>query len=81
MAGLMGAYQDVAIFRRFGSLATLNLLSLQSEIEEIEQRVQILFKADDGSAESAMAQKDLLGESRKKLQEYRECTHSPVIMS
>lgn len=47
MAALMGDFQDVAIFRRFGSLTMFNLMSMQAELIEIEEKLHIRQLQDD----------------------------------
>lgn len=49
MAALMGDFQDVAIFRRFGSLTMLNLMSIQAELVDIEEKLRIKQLQDDAS--------------------------------
>jgi hypothetical protein len=46
LASLMGAYPEVAIFRRFGALNAKNLLYLQAEIISLEQELRTVEKAD-----------------------------------
>ena len=40
LAALMGSYQETAIFRRFGKLNMLNLLSLQAELTDLEVQLE-----------------------------------------
>jgi hypothetical protein len=46
LASLMSAKPELAIFRRFGSLATQNLLYLQAELAHLEQELARSAKAD-----------------------------------
>lgn len=83
LAQLMGAYTEVAIFRRFGSLNTLSVLSLQAELVELEDKYKQCVERDNQSEnsrdlsedfytlhESNSGQKDLLDKIRVKLKEY-----------
>ena len=47
LAKLMGPCPDIAIFRRFGSLTTLNLMRLQAELLVIEEKLR-LVQAENG---------------------------------
>lgn len=54
LAELMGSYQETAIFRRFGLLNMLNLLSLQAELVNLQRQLvnnstnpKILAELDD----------------------------------
>lgn len=51
LANLMGPYPEIAIFRRFSSLTMLNLMSLQAELLEIEDKLQTCQKEDDASSD------------------------------
>lgn len=46
---LMGPYPEAAIFRRFGPLAMLNLLSLQAELVDLELEFRRIRSTDDTS--------------------------------
>lgn len=85
LAQLMGGYADVAIFRRFGTLNCLNILSLQAEILDLEDRLKDRIETDDRSSDAAVRelaedfyalrksdgeQKRLLKLIRPKLKEY-----------
>lgn len=48
----MGRYQTAAIFRRFGFLTTLNLMSLQAELVNLEHRLRTAIERDDTSADA-----------------------------
>lgn len=87
LANLMGPYPEIAIFRRFGSLTMLNLMSLQAELLVIEDELQKVQREDNASKDSETYstnfhalnhsvypnnhQRLLLESSRKKLEEYR----------
>lgn len=49
LADMMGPYPDIAIFRRFGPLNMLNLLSLQAELVELEADLRDIWSADNDS--------------------------------
>lgn len=49
LATLMGNYRRVAIFRRFGALNMLNLLSLQAELVELEVHFKDVCAEDNES--------------------------------
>jgi hypothetical protein len=40
LAVLMGEFPEVAIFRRFGTLTMINLMSLQAELIQIEEQLR-----------------------------------------
>lgn len=46
LASLMGAYPEVAIFRRFGAINARNLLYLQAELTALEKKLLDAEKAD-----------------------------------
>lgn len=50
LSSLMGAYPEVAIFRRFGSINARNLLYMQAELTSLEKQLLDAEKADLGSA-------------------------------
>ena len=45
----MGPRPEAAIFRRFGSLTAINLLSLQAELIDLEVQLRDTWKEDDES--------------------------------
>lgn len=47
----MGTYPECAIYRRFGSLNSQNLLYFQTELTHLEQKLRRLEAADLASAE------------------------------
>ena len=47
LAQLMGPYQDVAHFRRFGPLTMFNLMALQAEIVDLDVQLRNAIKEDD----------------------------------
>lgn len=49
----MGPYPQLAIFRKFGSLNMLNLLSLQAELTRLEKKLKATVKSDDKSVGEA----------------------------
>lgn len=51
LAELMGPYQEAAIFRRFGPLAMMNLLSLQAELVELHAEFRKICQDNDHSAD------------------------------
>ena len=52
LAALMGSHQETAIFRRFGTLNMLNLLSLQAELTDLEVQLHDIIKRDETSGDS-----------------------------
>jgi len=90
LASLMGRDGDYAIFRKFSSLNTLNLMRLQAELLELEEQYKIaLFqhhKTDGGVAlascfkalqSSKSKQKDLLDQIGVKLDVYSKTDFIP----
>ncbi|KAF2164741.1 hypothetical protein M409DRAFT_25134 [Zasmidium cellare ATCC 36951] len=53
LADLMGPYAEAAIFRRFGPLAMLSLLSLQAELVELDAEFRKICQEDDQSVNEA----------------------------
>ena len=49
LASLMGAYPEVAIFRRFGALNAQNLLYLQAELASLEKDLWACAAEDNAS--------------------------------
>lgn len=49
LAALMGPNLDVAIFRRFGALNMLNLMSLQAELVDLEAQLSDVMHEDASS--------------------------------
>ena len=49
LADLMGYYPEAAIFRRFGSLNMLNLLSLQAELVDLQVQFRDIWAEDNSS--------------------------------
>jgi len=49
LASLMGHHTETAIFRRFGQLNMLNLLSLQAELTDLEFQLQHIRQEDEAS--------------------------------
>ena len=49
LAKLMGTHHETAIFRRFGELNMLNLLSLQAELTDLEIQLQSIRNEDEVS--------------------------------
>ena len=47
LAILMGENPDVAIFRRFGTMSALNLMRLQAELIDIEEKLRAQQLKDD----------------------------------
>ena len=47
LAKLMGTYHEAALFRRFGPLTMLSLLSLQADLVDIEGQLHDTVKYDD----------------------------------
>lgn len=86
LADLMGQYPETAIFRRFGDLNMLNILSLQAELIDLRVEFRDTWAEDDGSAEPGekeystwfrklikaedSIQLDLLNKIREKLRLY-----------
>jgi hypothetical protein len=53
LAALMGKSRQMCIFRRFGKLTILNLLSLQAELVKLEDQLQHWREVDDRSSDPA----------------------------
>jgi hypothetical protein len=86
LADLMGHYPEIAIFRRFGPLNMLNLLSLQAELVDLEVQFRDLWDEDEHSGDPSeelystyfrelrnsedSVHYNMLLEIRKKLDEY-----------
>ncbi|KAF2725246.1 hypothetical protein K431DRAFT_300152 [Polychaeton citri CBS 116435] len=86
LADLMGHYPETAIFRRFGSLNMLNLLSLQAELIDLQIQFRDIWAEDDISMDlnekeystyfrklmrsETSLQHEMLLAIRKKLHEY-----------
>ena len=51
LATLMGAHHETTIFRRFGKLNMLNLLSLQAELTDLEVKFENIRKEDEDSGD------------------------------
>lgn len=49
VAALMGAYPEVAIFRRFAAMNAQNLLYLQAELIELERKLKMYATEDANS--------------------------------
>jgi hypothetical protein len=94
LASLMGRDGEYAIFRKFSSLNMLNLMTLQAELLELENRYKEALYMDERNekgiplATSFMAlrksnsrQKEVLGEIRKKLDEYSRWQHPMMVCS
>lgn len=56
LADLMGHYPEAAIFRRFGSLNMLNLLSLQAELIDLQVQFRDIWAEDEGSPDDCEKQ-------------------------
>ena len=52
LAALMGSHQETAIFRRFGMLNMLNLLSLQAELTDFEVQLESIIQEDETSGDT-----------------------------
>ena len=52
LAAMMGPYQETGIFRRFGPLNMINLLSLQAELIELNATFRNISAEDDGSSDA-----------------------------
>ena len=94
LANLMSTKPPAAVFRRFGALTMLNLMSLQAELIEIEAKLQQLQLKDDKSSDEKAGysenfsalhksvakdeQRELLNTSREKLMQYRAYTRLPL---
>ena len=50
LAQLTGRYPEAAIFRRFGSLSILGLLSLQAKLVVLDREYREICYSDDSSA-------------------------------
>lgn len=53
LAGVMSKDNSIAIFRRFNNINMLNLLSLQAEIFDIQNRCTLECNLDDSSSDSS----------------------------
>ncbi|KAI7152787.1 hypothetical protein KC349_g8777 [Hortaea werneckii] len=97
LADLMGHYPETAIFRRFGALNMLNLLSLQAELIDLQVQFRDIWVEDDASVDldekdystyfrklvksETSLQYEMLLEIRKKLQEYNSAAIQAAQMS
>lgn len=86
LADLMGQYSETAIFRRFGALNAITLLSLQAELIDLQVQFRDIWAEDDRSDDSDeqqfstyfrrlresgdSIQYEMLQEIRAKLREY-----------
>ena len=50
----MGPYPEVAVFRRFGSLNMLNLMSCQAELIQLEDQYRVICEVDDTSSSETL---------------------------
>ena len=50
LSNLLGHYPEAAVFRRFGALGMINLLSLQAELISLETELRELWQEDDESS-------------------------------
>jgi hypothetical protein len=85
LGAFMGSSRRMSIFRRFGNLTMLNLLTLQAELSnlEFEYRVVHLYNNEDDKGllstsvaklkDSGDYQWELALQIRVKLKEYRTC--------
>lgn len=94
LAELMGQYPEVAIFRRFGPLNMLNLLSLQAELIDLQVEFRDIWAEDEESTDDTEKrfstyfrqlhnaedsfQLKKLKTIRDKLQEYSEFRQHPL---
>jgi len=53
LADLMGHYSEAAIFRRFGALNMLNLLSLQAELVDLQVQFRDVWIEDETSSDNS----------------------------
>ena len=51
LSALMGSHPKIAIFQRFATLGSQNLLYLQAELVYLKQELQDIAKEDDESAD------------------------------
>ncbi|KAH0000756.1 hypothetical protein KCU78_g15219, partial [Aureobasidium melanogenum] len=88
LADLMGQYSETAIFRRFGVLNAITLLSLQAELIDLQVQFRDIWAEDDRSDDSDeqqfstyfrklresgdSIQYEMLQEIRAKLREYND---------
>lgn len=86
LADLMGHYPEAAIFRRFGALNAIHLLSLQAELIDLQVQFRDICAEDDSMGNSDekefstyfrklresedSLQYDMLNKIRAKLREY-----------
>lgn len=91
LADLMSRYSEAAVFRRFGALNMLNLLSLQAELIDLQDQFHDMWAEDDDSSDpnekqfstyfrllrgaEDSFQYEKLNEIRKKLHEYSKLMH------
>ena len=92
LADLMGHYPEAAVFRRFGALNMLNLLSLQAELVDLQVQFRDLWAEDDVSTDLSekqfstyfrvlrnsenSLQYEKLLEIRQKLQQYSKLNNT-----
>jgi hypothetical protein len=58
LARFMGAYPELAIFRRFGALNLQNIIYLQAEITMLEEEFQKIVAEDNLNPEREMFSRD-----------------------
>jgi len=96
LAEIMGGPESkYAIFRRFGALNMLNLMSLQAELVILEDDLRIIISSNQPNEEQRLLnqsfvllhaskkpnhhQREKLEEIRKKLKEYSMLVHGPPL--
>jgi hypothetical protein len=85
LADLMGRHGEIAIFRKFGALNMLNLMSLQAELVELEDKLRDVLLENENGEDGVLLlqdfyevrntprgnrQRNLMEHIRTKLREY-----------
>jgi hypothetical protein len=97
LANLMGHYPEAAIFRRFGALNTIHLLSLQAELIDLQVQFRDICAEDDRMGDpdeqefstffrklracEDSLQYDMLKDIRAKLREYSMSLYIQVLLT
>jgi hypothetical protein len=78
LADLMGRHGEIAIFRKFGALNILNLMSLQAELLDLQEDLKNLYQNDQShttlrdfyAMRNSPLHQEKMVEIREKLREY-----------
>lgn len=67
LASVMSRYFGLGIFRRFGTLSTLNLLYLQAELTDLEKELKVLAQSDAESGNAGDVRRSYFAQNWKIL--------------